>query len=206
MKIKYILSDLDGVIRKFPIERDSGIEERFKLPLGTLFKIAFCNKDQLDKAVCGHITDEEWRSGIAKALEELFDKDTSKLVIEEWSNFSGVVDFEYLNYLESQFPKVPIAVLTNGTTRLQSDLIKLGIENCFLTIFNSADIGFCKPDKSIFEYVLKALACEPSEILFVDDSLSHVKAAQNLGIQVHHYKSLNEFKGLFNNENLFVLF
>lgn len=199
MKIKYILSDFDGVIRKFPSERDEAIERKYGLPPGTLFKTAFY-KANLDKAVCGNITDEQWRSGIEKSLALLSNETTAKLAIEEWSNFSGVVDNDYLNYLESQFPKVPIVVLTNGTTRLQSDLAKLGIADHFLKIFNSADIGFCKPDKGIFEYVLKNFVCEPSEILFVDDSLSHVKAAQDLGIQAYHYKSLDEFKRYCNTQ------
>lgn len=194
MKIKYILSDLDGVIRKFPTERDSSIEERFKLPLGTLFKVAFGNKDLLDKAVCGHITDEKWRSEIEQVLSLSCGKETAILAMKEWSKFSGVIDFDYLNFLELQFPKVPIAILTNGTTRLQSDLNKLGVENRFCVIFNSAEVGFCKPDKRIFEHVLKNLACEASEVLFVDDSSSHIQVAQEMGFQAHYYRSLSEFE------------
>jgi len=84
--------------------------------------------------------------------------------------------------------------LTNGTSRLQSDLTKLGIENRFYKIFNSAEIGVCKPDVKVYQYVIEKLACKPSDILFIDDSLSHIQAAQELGIQVHHYRSLEEFE------------
>jgi HAD superfamily hydrolase (TIGR01509 family) len=46
----------------------------------------------------------------------------------------------------------------------------------------------------IFEYVIRALGCEASEILFIDDSLSHILAAQKVGMISHHYKSLENFK------------
>jgi len=201
MKIKYLLSDLDGVIRKFPSERDEVIEKKYKLPFGTLFKTAF-NKSNLDKVVCGLITDEVWRLEIEKSLAQICGETTAKMAIEEWSSFSGIVDQDYLNFLDQYFPKVPVVILTNGTTRLLSDLIKLGINSRFFKIFNSAEIGFAKPDRNIFEHILQDLSCEPSEILFVDDSLSHIKAAQDLCMRVHHYKSLSEFKDFLSNESL----
>lgn len=202
-QIKYILSDLDGVIRKFPSKRDAVIEKKYNLALGTLFNIAF-DKINLEKAVCGHITDEEWRSRIEKSLSLLYNEATAKQAIKEWSDFAGVVDHDYLNYLEQQFPRCPIVLLTNGTTRLLSDLKNLRIENYFFKIINSADIGFCKPDKRIFEYVLDILSCSPSEVLFIDDSLTHVKIAEEIGIKSHHYKSLNKFKEFSGNNKPIV--
>jgi hypothetical protein len=35
---------------------------------------------------------------------------------------------------------------------------------------------------------------KPSEILFIDDSLSHVDAAAELGIITHHYRNLETFQ------------
>ncbi len=85
-------------------------------------------------------------------------------------------------------------MLSNGTSRLNSDLIKLEIENRFFKIFNSAEIGICKPDKQIYEYAIKNLGCLPSEVLFVDDSLSHIEAASAVGLRTYHYKSLQPFQ------------
>jgi FMN phosphatase YigB (HAD superfamily)/N-acetylglutamate synthase-like GNAT family acetyltransferase len=194
MKFKYILSDLDGVIRKFPIERDSIIEKKFNLELGTLFKTSFGDRDLLNRAVCGHITDEAWRLEIEKSLAFVCDSQIANSAMKEWSDFPGLVDHEYLNFLERHFGKIPIAILTNGTTRLLEDLAKIDLEDKFFEIFNSAEIGVCKPDKKIFEYVIKALGCEASKILFIDDSLSHVLAAQEQGMVGYHYKSLEDFE------------
>lgn len=193
MKFKFILSDLDGVIRKFPPERDVSIEKKYNLPPGSIFATAF-NKTNLDKAVCGLISDESWRQDIQDNLAKISDAKTAKLAMSEWSDFSGIVDFEYLNCLRSKFGDTPVIVLTNGTTRLKEDLAKLGIEKSFFKIINSADVGVCKPDKKIFEHILSETQCAAAEILFIDDSLSHIESAKELGFATYHYKSLNEFK------------
>jgi hypothetical protein len=116
MKFKYILSDLDGVIRKFPSERDSAIEAKFGLEEGVLFKKAFGDKILLNSAVCGYITDEAWRLEIIKSLTFVCDDKIAETAIKEWSSFPGIVDHEYLNFLERHFEKIPVAVLTNGTS------------------------------------------------------------------------------------------
>jgi putative hydrolase of the HAD superfamily len=43
MSIKVILTDLDGVIRHFPSQRDGAIEKRFGIPAGAIARIAFAD-------------------------------------------------------------------------------------------------------------------------------------------------------------------
>lgn len=193
VKIKFLLSDLDGVIRMYPPERVSSVEQKFGLPSGAIFAEAF-EKTLLYRAVCGLITDEAWRSEITKALSKVCGEKVAVAAITEWSDFSGIIDHRYLSHVESRFSGIQVAVLTNGTSRLKSDLTTLGIENRFFKIFNSAEIGACKPDMKIYQHVVNELGCEPSEILFVDDSLSHVQAAKELGMVTHHYKSFEGFQ------------
>lgn len=193
MKFKFILSDLDGVIRIYPPERVGAIEKKFGLPSGSILAAAF-EKSLLQQAVCGVISDEEWRSAISKALATICDANVAQAAVEEWSDFSGVIDRRYLNHLQSRFCGIPVAVLTNGTSRLLRDLAILGIESQFFRIFNSAQIGICKPDIKVYAHVIQNLGCKPSEILFIDDSLSHVEAARGLGLVTHHYRSFENFE------------
>ncbi len=53
MKIKFLLSYLGGVIRLYPPERASSIEQKFGIPNGVIFAAAF-EKNILSQAVCGH--------------------------------------------------------------------------------------------------------------------------------------------------------
>lgn len=190
--IKYLLSDLDGVIRHYPPERDREIEKKLGLPEKTITSAAF-EKTLLSKAICGIISDEEWRAEITKVLSKFHAPDIAALAVKEWSDFSGVVDHQYLRHIETHVG-VPVVILTNGTSRLKSDLLKLEIGNRFFKVFNSAEIGICKPDKKLFIHVIQNLNCQPHEVLFVDDSMSHVQAAQEIGMRIHHYSSLDNFR------------
>lgn len=191
MRIKCVLSDLDGVIRKYPQSRDQLIESKFGLAHGTIYSAAFKNP-QLEEAVCGRIDDEAWRSDIKNKIALKYSKTIAHQAIDEWTDFPGLLDNDYLTHIERQFPGVPIVLLTNGTTRLMSDLLKLGIQDRFFKIFNSAEIGFCKPSPKIYQHVLAELNYHPSEVLFVDDSFSHVQAANELGFNTHHYTSIEK--------------
>jgi HAD superfamily hydrolase (TIGR01493 family) len=160
---------------------------------GAIFQAAF-DEGILTQAVCGKISDEDWRQMAAALLAEVCGQDIAREAIREWSNFPGQVDHAYLNYINSRFKGVPIAVLTNATTRLHSDLAKLNLDEKFFKIFNSADIGVCKPDPHVFQHVLQSLNCDPQEILFIDDSHAHVEAAIKEGMAGHHYEFLKEFQ------------
>lgn len=129
-------------------------------------------------------------------LAQAYDESTAFKAVREWSDFCGLIDDRVLDHFKPWSDSLRIALLTNGTTRLDSDLVKLGVKDRFFKIFNSADIGLCKPDNKIFQHVVDELGCETSEILFVDDSEFNVQAAQYLGLQTYHYKSFEKFQRL----------
>lgn len=49
--------------------------------------------------------------------------------------------------------------------------------------YYSHEIGYRKPDKEAYEYVLKENNLPPSKTLFIDDSIQNIKPAEGLGIQ-----------------------
>jgi FMN phosphatase YigB (HAD superfamily) len=193
--VKFILTDLDGVVRHFPVERDARIEKQYGLPEGSLHAAAF-GKELLSKAITGVISDEAWREEITLAISKFVSPEVAALAVREWGDFPGEVDHTYLKHLETVFPNIPVAVLTNGTSRLNRDLAALGIQDRFFKVFNSAEIGFFKPDPRLFQHVIESLNCKPEEIFFIDDSFSHVQGALALGMKVHHYHSFEGFRNL----------
>jgi glucose-1-phosphatase len=56
------------------------------------------------------------------------------------------------------------------------------LESFFEKEYLSYQIGMRKPDKEIFEYVLKENNLNPSETLFIDDSPQHIEGAAVTGI------------------------
>ena len=47
----------------------------------------------------------------------------------------------------------------------------------------SADVGYIKPSKEIFEHLCKTYALNPSECVFIDDLAANVAAAKSYGIE-----------------------
>lgn len=72
-------------------------------------------------------------------------------------------------------------------------------------IVDSSIVGYAKPDKKIFEIAQEKINVASKEILFVENSLSHVQAAKDLGWQTFHYdcadyeKSSKEFMKFYKN-------
>ena len=62
-----------------------------------------------------------------------------------------------------------------------------GLTSHFDQIFTSSSLGHKKPDSQFWLQILQILNLKPHEVLFIDDTLKYVQAAQKLGIQSHHY-------------------
>lgn len=58
--------------------------------------------------------------------------------------------------------------------------------------FFSHEIGYMKPDKRIYEYVIKKLGISPSDIYFFDDAKTNVDGARTLGINAFQVTSPQE--------------
>lgn len=58
----------------------------------------------------------------------------------------------------------------------------------FTKLFFSGSLGMAKPERRIFEHVLRELGARPEEVLFVDDNPANIEAARNLGLQTLHYQ------------------
>jgi glucose-1-phosphatase len=56
----------------------------------------------------------------------------------------------------------------------------------FNRLFLSYEIGIHKPDAGIYEYVIKNEGLEPSQSIFIDDSLINIEAAELQGIKSIH--------------------
>ena len=84
------------------------------------------------------------------------------------------------------------AVLTNGTTRVEAEVAAHNIPEHFDGFFNSARIGFAKPDQRAFAHVAAALGIPPTECAFTDDTVHKLSGADELGMHTHHYVGVAE--------------
>jgi len=80
--------------------------------------------------------------------------------------------------------KLPIALVTNGASDVQREkLAVLAIEDIFVAVIVSAEVGAAKPDALPFLAAVDALGCEPGSVWHVGDNLlTDVAGAQRAGL------------------------
>ncbi len=87
-------------------------------------------------------------------------------------------------FLES-IKERPKSLVTNGIASIQRQRLKdTGIEKYFDNIYISSEIGFHKPQKELFEFILTNLGKEKDECIMIGDSEnSDIMGAVNAGME-----------------------
>ena len=185
--IRVVLFDLDGVIRHFDPKHVSDIEQRHGLAAGTLEGIAF-SKPLIEEVTTGRISRADWVRQVSEIAG-------SEMAAEEWGVQAAVVDKALLELSdEIRCLGLRTAVLTNGTDTIRAEIAAMGIGDRFDAVFNSADIGFVKPDVRAFRHVLDALAVAAEEVFFTDDSASKLVGADSLSMRTHLFKGVDDLR------------
>jgi HAD superfamily hydrolase (TIGR01509 family) len=178
-----VLFDLDDVVRYF--EPCDIIEKQFSLPPGSLTAIAF-SPELLQPTVLGRQTYAQWIAGIGAALAAEYGG-PARRAADAFAVHPAHVDDAVLGLIRRLRDSYRVALVTNGTDRVETELAALGIDGDFDAIFNSWRIGFAKPDRRIFEYVTAALDVDPTACVFIDDNAAKLEGAREIGMRVVHY-------------------
>jgi glucose-1-phosphatase len=101
-------------------------------------------------------------------------------------NFLKSLRKEYKTYLLSNTNEIHIDWVQNDL-KTNHDIYDFD-SNYFEKTYYSHLIGLRKPDPAIFRYVLNTNGLIADETLFIDDSAEHIKAADDLGLKVHHFE------------------
>jgi putative hydrolase of the HAD superfamily len=187
--IRAVLCDFDGVIRDWSGQDDAGIERRFGLPPGAIKRVAF-DPELLLPAITGDISDEAWREQIADLLRERHPRANAAGTVAAWSEPAGEIDWEVLTLIRAVRERVPVALVTNASSRLDADLAQLGILDAFDHIVNSSVVGSAKPDRAIFEHALGLVGTDAGETLYIDDTERYLGPAAEMGLVCHHYRGI----------------
>jgi len=73
-----------------------------------------------------------------------------------------------------------------------------GFYDMFDNVFLSNELGMIKPDIEKYKYVLKKLDTKPKKCVFIDDKISNLIPARELGIIVIRFESFDNFKRQLN--------
>ncbi|GHA06685.1 hypothetical protein GCM10010329_31570 [Streptomyces spiroverticillatus] len=191
-----VLVDFDGVLNLWDPDGMSALDRARGLPEGTLAGAAF-EDGLLEAAVTGRLTDEEWRAQVAVALTATCGSaDRARALVGEWSALSGRIDAELLDLLGALRVRVPVVLVSNATTRLESYLAAKGLADAFDAVFNTSRFGIAKPDPRVFAEAARLVGVPVERCLFVDDTRANVSAATEAGLTGHHYRGAAELRAL----------
>ena len=186
-----ILIDFDGVIRHWSDTEVKNMLFELELEDDVLFSCAFSDKHLLP-AITGKITHDKWCELVELELSQTYGDQISKQLVTAWYNASSDIDFEFLTKIRNSAPNASLVLVTNATTRLDSDLAKQGLKNEFDLVVNSSVIGVSKPEREFFETTIQLLGKTVKDCIFIDDSLTNVISARELGIESIHHKEVSE--------------
>lgn len=191
MEIKNIIFDLGGVILN--IDYNKTIESFKSLGIPG-FELLFTQAKQehlFDKYETGEIHSNDFLSGLKAKMPSTVSKED---IQEAWNDMLLDLPAERLDLLNKLKSKYRTALLSNtNEIHLQAfhEIIKRenqidSLTPFFQSVYYSCQMGLRKPDPSIFLHVCNQEQFEPSETLFIDDSLQHVEGAKKAGLKAVH--------------------
>ena len=146
------------------------------LKYGSLYKYAVYGADALRRAATGGKHDEENFSRLYCSTRKFND---------------GML--QVVSELKAAGYKVP--VISNATHENIRANKKFGTYAHFHEpLVLSAEVGFDKPDRRIFELAAERMDLKPEECVFVDDNPRNTAAAQELGFNVVVFKNARQLR------------
>jgi len=80
-----------------------------------------------------------------------------------------------------------VSVSNDNTIASRAISREIGLKPFFDAEFVSSEIGVKKPDKGVFNFLLKRFGIGPGEMIFIDDKPENVESAKRLGITGFHF-------------------
>lgn len=186
---EFILFDLGGVL----VELGESPFPPAWLPGNTHFNIKDWFSSQVAKDFeKGVITPDQFADSLK--IELGLDISSAELLKQFtlWPKGTYIGVIKLLNQLSKNYK---LAVLSNSNQlhwpRMQSEFKLL---ECFSYTFSSHLMHKIKPDRCTFQHVIDTLNVDPNKVLFFDDNLKNVEAANELGIISIQVKGFAELK------------
>lgn len=185
---KAILLDFDGVICNSRYFREI-YSEKFNVDHNILTPFFDAMKESV---VVG-------QGDLLERLEEvLVDwqwKGSAKELLDFWMNSDPEIDARFIKKSEELRKKGHKVYLASDQEQYRANHIWLnrGLNKWMDGKFFSCEIGMHKDNPKYFEYVIRTLNIEPSDIYFFDDSKRKVDLAKSSGVNAFVYTAFEDF-------------
>ena len=197
---KAIIFDLGGVILNID----------YKLTIDTFKKLGIENATSFYGKKVQHPIFDKIEVGEVrpKAFLEFLQKESRKASLREvknaWNAMLLDLPQKRLEVIKKLKNNHKIFLLSN-TNEIHINALKRILGNAkwvnftslFDKIYLSHEIGYRKPNKEAFQIILKENNLQTREVYFIDDSLQHIKSAENLGINCHYLQETEDITEVF---------
>jgi transcription antitermination factor NusB len=186
-----LLMDMDGVIRHWA--NLPGVDEALGLEPGTFAEVAV-GEESVRRANDGTLTHDQWRDEVAGRLAEDHGCDPAA-VLAAWRDDAFELDHEVVALLRAVRGRgIPVACVSNATTKLHHDIDASGIADCFDLVVNSSEVRVMKPEPAIYLLAAQQVGVAPASCLFVDDRAANVRGALDAGVPACRFRSTARFE------------
>ena len=186
-----IIFDLGGVIINLDYQKT---EQEFRRLFGNDFSELYSKKSQTEifnKLETGHISEKQFVEAMQKSSSQTV---SHQDIITAWNAMLLDIPKERIELLEKIGKQKRIFLLsnTNEIHKTAFDKIVLeahqmnGLEPLFEKAYFSHLVGMRKPNREIFDFVIKENNLNPQKTLFIDDSPQHIEGASLTGLNAYH--------------------
>lgn len=189
--IKAIIFDIGGVLMDLDMERclRTFREEAGFMRIGEILDPCH-QKGIISDLEEGLITEDEFITEILKECPEGTSADTIRRSFCSLLHSIAPDKVAFINELKQNYDLYLLSNNNPITMRYTKDeFARVGIpfEATFKDVFISCDLKMLKPSAEIYREVIRRTGLQAEEILFVDDSMSNIEAAEAQGIKGLYY-------------------
>tara|TARA_B110000438_G_scaffold284636_1_gene313888 strand:- start:2471 stop:3091 length:621 start_codon:yes stop_codon:yes gene_type:complete len=198
--IKHIIFDLGNVILNIEYQKTINEFNKIGIKDASVFYSQSIQQEIFNLLETGKISEFDFLIEVNK----LCPKASHKQILSAWNAL--ILDLpqkriSLINNLKSSFS---IYLLSNtNVIHINEIKKKIGVKkyNSFYNLFNkvyySHEIGLRKPNPEAFNIILNENDLNVNEVLFIDDSIQHIKTAKKLGIKTYHLTKDESIEAIF---------
>ncbi len=181
MKISAVLFDIGGVL----IELD-GLPSLAKLLNSQQSHDEIYQKWMASPAVIAHETGKLSSNAFAEqVVQDLNIKLSPDAFMANFATWIVGTFPHTFDLLEAIPSTLPVAALSNTSAAHWVHVESTGLTDQFDHLFLSHEIGYLKPDHQAFRAAVEGLQLPAEEIIFFDDNIDNVNAANAFGLKAH---------------------
>ncbi len=182
--VKALLFDLGGVLINIELDQTFAIWSKYSAVPAEVLKQRFSIDESYRKHECGQISAQQYFASLRSSLGiDLTDAEFE----QGWMAMLGA-EVQGMEALLQKCQQLPLYLFSNSNVIHHSYWLKRyqAMLEVFDKQFVSSSLGQRKPDTAAFLTVADAIAVEPANILFFDDTLENISGAKKAGLQAVH--------------------